>query len=119
MRGNKDATVYLRHIVDAIVRIDGYMKGADRAVFLGNDLLRAGVIRELETIGEAAKQVDLAFRKTHSDIPWKKMAGMRDKLIHDYLGVDYDAVYETIIRDLPALRRKLNVILQQTIPPIA
>ena len=76
----KDATVYLRHIVDAIDRPDGYLKGVGREGFLASDLLRAGVIREMEIIGGAAKPIGDGFRKAHPDIPWKKMAGMRDKL---------------------------------------
>ena len=109
---NKDATVYLRHIVDAIERLDGYLKGVGREGFLVSDLLQAGVTREMEIIGEAAKQVGAGFRKAHPGIPWKKMAGMRDKLIHDYLGVDYDAVWDTIVKDLPDLKKKLKAILE-------
>lgn len=110
---NKDATVYLRHIVDAIERLDGYLKGVDREGFLGSNLLQAGVIREMEIIGEAAKRVGAGFRKAHPDIPWKKMAGMRDKLLHDYLGVDYDAVWDTVVKDLPDLKKKLRAILER------
>lgn len=110
---NKDATVYLRHLVDAIERLDGYLKGVDREGFLGSNLLQAGVIREMEIIGEAAKRVGDGFRKAHPDIPWKKMAGMRDKLIHDYLGVDYDAVWDTVVKDLPDLKKKLRAILER------
>ncbi len=110
----KDAIVYLRHIVDAIERLDGYLKGVDSEVFLASNLIRAGVIRELEIIGEAAKQVGEDFKKAHPDIPWKKMAGMRDKLIHHYLGVDYDAVWETVVKDLPGLKLKLAGIIQNS-----
>ena len=104
----KDATVYLKHIVDAIERLNGYLEGVDRGCFLGNNLLQAGVIREMMIIGEAAKQVGEGFRKAHPDIPWKKMAGMRDKLIHDYLGVDIEAVWDTAVKDLPDLKKLLK-----------
>jgi uncharacterized protein with HEPN domain len=107
----KGSTVYLRHIIDSIERLNGYLEGVDQEGFLGNDLLQAGVIREMEIIGEAAKQVDEDFRNAHAEIPWKKMAGMRDKLIHDYLGVDIAAVWDTVEKDLPDLKRRLNVIV--------
>ena len=112
---NKDATVYLRHIVDAIERLNGYLEGVDRKGFLGNDLLQAAVIREMEIIGEATKQVGEDFRNAHTDIPWKKMAGMRDKLIHDYLGVDIEAVWDTVVKDLPGLKKRLKGIFDEKI----
>jgi len=70
-------------------------------------LIQSAVIRELEIIGEAAKNVSVETKSKHPDIPWKQMSGLRDKLIHDYFGVDLDAVWETVKRDLPVLKEKL------------
>ncbi|MBI5177012.1 DUF86 domain-containing protein [Candidatus Micrarchaeota archaeon] len=63
-------------------------------------------------MGEASKQVSQAFRKAHREIPWKEISGMRDKLIHDYLGVDADAVWDTVANDLPKLKRQMIAILR-------
>ena len=75
--------VYLRHIRDAILRIKEYLQEINEEEFHRNYLVQDGVIRQLEIIGEAAKQISQKTRKNFSHIPWKDMAGMRDKLIHD------------------------------------
>jgi uncharacterized protein with HEPN domain len=77
-------------------------------------LERAGIERMLSIIGEAAKNVSPQLRKDAPDIPWKATAGMRDKIIRHYFGVDYEAVYETIRQDLPVLKRGVRKILEET-----
>ena len=66
------------------------------------------MIRNFEIIGEASKRVSDEFRKVNHEVPWKEMAGMRDKLIHDYIGVDIDVIWKTIIQDLPGLKKLLE-----------
>lgn len=80
----KDNLVYLEHIMDSFNKIIQFTKGFDENEFLSNELIKDGVIRNLEVIGEATKNISDEFRQKYPDIPWKKMAGMRDKLIHDY-----------------------------------
>lgn len=80
--------VYLRHIADAISRMQEYLHGVKEEEFYHAYLIQDGVIRQLEIIGEAAKNISAAIRQQNAQVPWKDMAGMRDKLIHHYFGVD-------------------------------
>lgn len=107
----KEDTAYLRHILDAISRIEEYTKGIEYKGFMASHLIQDGVIRQIEIIGESAKRLSDEIREKHSDIPWKDMAGMRDKLIHDYLGVDIDAVWDTVEDDIPMLKNKLKGLI--------
>jgi len=104
----KGDTPYLKHILDAIARIEEYTAGIEYEDFMENHLVQDGVIRQIEIIGEAAKRVSDEIREKHLDIPWKDMARMRDKLIHDYLGVDMDALWDTVENDIPTLKSKLK-----------
>jgi uncharacterized protein with HEPN domain len=87
-----DESIYVRHILDAINRIEEYTFRVEYEDFLTKDIIQAAVIREFEIIGEESKKLTKATREKYPGVPWNKMAGMRDKLIHDYMGVDIDAV---------------------------
>ena len=84
----KSPVIYLRHIQDCIGKIQEYTKDLDEDGFLKNTMIQDAVIRNFEIIGEATKQLNSDFRAKYPTIEWKKIAGMRDKLIHDYIGVD-------------------------------
>lgn len=108
MNAPREDSVYLAHIRDAISRIESYLDGVTEERFLETPLLQDGVIRQIQIIGEAAKRLSSDVRAAHSTIPWKDVAGMRDKLVHDYMGVDLDAVWDTAKRDIPALKNALE-----------
>lgn len=88
----RDAKLFLTDIMQAIDAIEGFVQGLDRDQFEQDDKTVSAVIRKLEIVGEAAKVIPEEIREKYSQIPWKEMAGMRDKLIHFYFGVDYGLV---------------------------
>ncbi len=106
----KDNTVYLKHIIDAIVTIEEYSNGFDYDSFLENRLVQDAIIRQFMIIGEASKNLTKDFKEKYPDIPWKQITGMRDKVVHGYFEVDLDAIWTTIEEDLIILKEKLNSI---------
>ena len=109
MKGDQ---LYLRHILDAMARIESYIS-VGRDVFMATTHWQDAVIRQLEIIGEATKRLSQDLRSQHHEIPWRRIAGLRDVLIHDYMGVDLSAVWEITQRELPVLKRGIWIILEQ------
>lgn len=108
---NKIDTPYLRHILDAIVRIEEYLQDMSEDEFHQQYLIQDGVIRQLEIIGEATKNLSKELRSNYPQIPWQDIAGMRDKLIHHYFGVNMEEVWLTTRDDIPVLKAQVENIL--------
>jgi len=107
-----DESVYLRHILDAVLKAEEYLKDTDKKTFNTNTLIQDGVIRQLEIIGEAAKRLSKELRLDYPHIPWQDITGMRDKLIHDYFGVDVNKIWLTAKEDLPNLKVEIAKIIE-------
>jgi uncharacterized protein with HEPN domain len=109
---SKNDSLYLYHILDSISKIENFMENIDENEFKTNELVQSAVIRQLEIIGEATKQISNDTRKKYTNVPWKDIAGMRDKLIHGYFGVDIDAVWNTIQKDIPTLKKHIEIMIE-------
>jgi len=106
---SRDA-LYLQHVLDAIGKIERYIAvGYDE--FMAESHWQDSVIRQLEIIGEAVKRLSPETLRHQPDIPWRQIAGMRDVLIHDYMGVDLEAVWKATQLDLPQLRQGVQELL--------
>jgi len=106
----KDDSIYIDHILLSIKNILTYTKDISKEDFAKNTLVQDAVIRNFEIIGEATKKISSDFKMVNFEVPWKEMAGMRDKLIHDYIGIDIQVIWDTIQQDLPNLQKIIKEI---------
>jgi uncharacterized protein with HEPN domain len=108
----RDYGLYLKDILAAMESIEGFIAGMDLDTFQKDDKTTSAVMRKLEIIGEAVKQIPDEIRLKHSQVPWKEMAGMRDKLIHFYFGIDYHLVWTTVAERLPQVKQENQKVLR-------
>ena len=105
---------YLKHIADAISDIKCFMRNVTKEEFLENSEKQYAVLRALEIIGEATKNVSKEMKAKHPEVNWSDIAGMRDRLIHQYFGVNLDLVWATVKKDLPELENQVSEMLRKT-----
>jgi uncharacterized protein with HEPN domain len=107
----RDYKVYLEDILEASRKIRSYTEGLSYEAFRESPMVADAVIRNLEVIGEAIKQLPEPLRAQYPDIPWKRIAGLRDILIHAYFGIDFEVIWDLITTKLPDLQNRILQIL--------
>ena len=107
----RDYRLYLKDILAAMDSIEAFVAGMDLETFQADDKSTSAVIRKFEIIGEASRQIPEEMRQAYPQVPWKEMAGMRDKVSHFYFGVDREAVWYAVKERIPALRPVIEKIL--------
>jgi len=110
---DRDLKVYLEDIVESLCIIKEYVKDTREEEFLNNRQLQDAVIRRFEIVGEATKQIPDSFRNQYPGVPWRKMAGLRDVLIHNYFGVSIGRVWKMIKNDLDKAEKSISEIINQ------
>lgn len=106
----RDPVVLLEDIMVAIQKISRYTSHMDHAAFLNDDLVVDAVARNLEIIGEATRQLPEEFRRVNRQIPWTEIAGLRNRIVHDYFGLDLEIIWQIIQHDLPELDKQVRAL---------
>lgn len=110
------AREYLQHILDETTYIMTSSTSLDKTKFVQDETLKRAYVRSIEVIGEAVKQLPDGLRQKYDAIEWRAMAGMRDRLIHNYFGVDYDIVWDVVVNKIPTLDAEIRLIFEQEYP---
>jgi uncharacterized protein with HEPN domain len=109
---SKEPVEFLKHIADDCEYLLSVNKGLSKEGFLGDETLKRAVVRSLEIIGEATKKIPVEFKVKWDSIQWKNMAGMRDRLIHDYIGVNYSIVWDVFKNKIPELYNQIQDVFK-------
>jgi len=109
----RDYSLFLKDIIRAMEAIEKFVEGMEFEELVEDDKTSSAVIRKFEIVGEAAKNIPDWMREKYPHIPWKRMAGMRDRLIHGYFGIDYKLVWDAIKVEIPRIKPELEKILKE------
>ncbi len=107
----KDPVIFLEDILEAMNKVERYTKDKDIEEFRSNSMAVDAVLRNLEVIGEASNNLSQEFREDHPDIPWKRMIGLRNVVIHEYFGVDLNIIWRIVTRDIPETKPLIEDLL--------
>lgn len=113
MKAKRDHKIFLEHILESISEIEKNIHGLSEVEFSELITIQDAVARRLEIIGEAVRNIPDSFRKKHTKIPWKKIAGLRDVLIHEYFGVDMELVWKIANKDISKLKKQISNLLEK------
>ncbi len=109
----RDYRLYLRDILAAMRSIDQFVAGLDYDGFADDEKSSSAVVWKLQIIGEASKNIPQHLRRRHPDIPWKEMAGMRDRIAHSYFGIDLEIVWKVVKKRLPEIQTRVETMLSE------
>jgi len=112
---DKNDLAFIEHILDSINAIEKFSKNMNKKELVSNRLKQSAIVREIEIIGEAVKNISETLRNKHSEIEWKEIAGTRDKMIHHYFGVNLDIIWDIIKINLPGLKVKILKIKEDLV----
>ncbi len=107
----KNYKIYIEDIIESIDKIERYINGLNFKNFAVNELIIDAVLRNIEIIGEASKNIPVEIREKHPDIPWRRMIGLRNIAIHEYFGVDINIIWKVITENLPDTKSKIVSLL--------
>ena len=113
MKAKKDPKIFLEHILESIGEIEKYTKNISKKRFFDSVMIQDAAVRRLEIIGEAVKNLPTSFKNRYPKIPWKKIAGTRDILIHEYFGVNVDLVWKIVNKNIPQLKKQISKLLEE------
>lgn len=103
----KDDLVFIKHILESIGAIEEFSKGMNRKELASSRLKQSAIVREIEIVGEAVKNVSVGLKDKNKDVEWKAIAGTRDKMIHHYFGVDLDIIFSIAKKEIPVLKKQM------------
>ena len=104
----RDAELLVEDMLEALRKIDSYTAGMDHSAFLQDEKTVDAVVRNLEVLGEAARQIPDEFAAGHPNVPWRKITGLRNRIVHDYFGLDLEIIWQIVRNDLPPLKAALE-----------
>jgi uncharacterized protein with HEPN domain len=108
----KDDRLYLIHITECIEHIESYTENVDREMFMNTPLVQDAVIRNLQVMAESTQRLSEQTQKSRPEIDWYKISGFRNILVHDYLGIDIERIWEIVIREIPALKKAVYEMMK-------